>query len=68
MDWKRGEREKEKVCLEPDLLVGDWLIWLKLAIESRQYLSFIKIIYKDSHPKVMIIVIILRPIYARKES
>lgn len=44
--WKRGDLEKEKVCFEPDLLVGDWLIWLKLAIESRQYLSFIKIIYK----------------------
>ena len=29
MVWKRGDREKEKVCFEADLLTGDWFKDLK---------------------------------------
>lgn len=44
MVWKRGDREKEKVCFEADLLTGDWFNSLKGVMDYRQYLSFIKII------------------------
>ena len=46
--WKRGVLEKEKVCLVVERLVGDWLIFWKVAMESRQYFSFIKIIVQIS--------------------
>lgn len=41
---KREDLEKENVCLVAERLVGDWLMVWKGAIESKQYLSFIKFI------------------------